>query len=554
MPFAQGEEFHQLAREVLVRMLLPALGLVEPEQHGGIAGDVHQQIEPGPGRVPSEHIILPPHQEGVPHLDEAGGEVPVPEQRHFLLQRALGGGHALQPPTLEFDEPPPLFSLLLAKQGAAFLLGSLACLLQAFDAGWIRLGPVGTAGLVGNSLVIQELRHGAVVSQRGQALDLLGGTAESRPVQQMRGMRGIPPIRWQDVQHLAPTDGIGGARVSPDCRGRKRSICIESVSGVLKALAKSNVLLNTMTKRGFTTRLAPWSRRQFLTRSIAAAGVALFTPRIVAEAAGPRRASDLVPLGRTGLRVSRLALGTGYNGYARSSAQTRLGEGACVDLLRHGYDAGVRFLDMADLYGSHDYVKRSLAGRDRDQFCLLSKIWTREEEWNQPSGGALREVDRFRKELNTDVLDVCLIHCTTDSKWPDKFERVRDELSELKQKQVVRAVGTSCHDFGALKVAAEHPWVDVIFARINHMGGRKYSMDGSAEEVAAVLKQARARGKAVVGMKIFGAGKLVEPDQKDASLKFVFENNLVDAVTIGMVSTGEVDDTIRRMDRVLGKV
>jgi aryl-alcohol dehydrogenase-like predicted oxidoreductase len=298
---------------------------------------------------------------------------------------------------------------------------------------------------------------------------------------------------------------------------------------------------------------ARWSRRGFIVRSAVGAGLALVAPRLLAGADRPGRATDLVPLGRTGIKVSRLALGTGYNGFARASAQTRLGASACVDLLRHGYDQGIRFLDMADLYGSHEYVKRSLAGREREQFCLLSKIWTREEEWNQPSGGAIQEVDRFRKELNTDVLDVCLIHCTTDSKWPDKFERMRDELSELKQKQVVRAVGTSCHDFGALQVAAEHPWVDVIFARINHMGGRKYSMDGTAEEVAAVLKKARANGKAVVGMKIFGAGKLVEPEQKDASLRFVFENNLVDAVTIGMVSTSEVDDTIRRLNDALAR-
>ena len=284
---------------------------------------------------------------------------------------------------------------------------------------------------------------------------------------------------------------------------------------------------------------------------MAGTGLALSAPRLLSQEATVRTASDLVPLGRTGIKVSRLAQGTGYNGFARSSAQTRLGEGACTGLLRHGYDAGIRFLDMADLYGSHDYVKKSLAGRDRSKFTLLSKIWTREQEWNQPSGGALKEVDRFRQELDTDRLDVCLIHCTTNEKWPEQFERVRDELSELKQKQIVGAVGTSCHDFGALEVAAEHPWVDVIFARINYKGGKEYSMDGTAEAVPAVMKKARANGKAVVGMKIFGAGKLVEPDQKDASLRYVFENELVDAITIGMVSTGEVDDTIARVNRAL---
>ena len=114
----------------------------------------------------------------------------------------------------------------------------------------------------------------------------------------------------------------------------------------------------------------------------------------------------------------------------------------------------------------------------------------------------------------------------------------------------VRAVGVSCHDFGALKVAATHPWVDVIFARINYKGGKDYSCDAPVEELAEVLKLARRNGKAVVGMKIFGAGKLTEPEQKDTSLKFVFENGLVDAITIGMMDPQQVDDTLQRMARV----
>ena len=112
-------------------------------------------------------------------------------------------------------------------------------------------------------------------------------------------------------------------------------------------------------------------------------------------------------------------------------------------------------------------------------------------------------------------------------------------------------MGVSCHDFGALKVASEHPWVDVIFARINHKGGAQYVCDGPVEEVSAVLKKARANGKAVVGMKIFAAGKFAkQPEEKDASLKYVFTNGLVDAITVGMLKTEEVDDTLARMSAV----
>lgn len=264
-----------------------------------------------------------------------------------------------------------------------------------------------------------------------------------------------------------------------------------------------------------------------------------------------RSAADRVALGQTGIKVSRLAQGTGFNGYRRSSDHTRMGLPAFERLLGHGLDHGVNFIDMADLYGTHPYVRSVVKALPRDRYVLLTKIWPRKEDWNTPSGGALEEVDRFRKELGVDMVDICLIHCTTNSKWIAEYERVRDELSALKQKGVIRAVGVSCHDHGALKEAARHPWVDVIFARINHKGGAEYSMDDTVEEVTKTLKTARSNGKAVVGMKIFGAGKLVKPEEKDASLRYVLGNDLVDAMTVGMLKTEEIDDTIQRIDATL---
>lgn len=298
-----------------------------------------------------------------------------------------------------------------------------------------------------------------------------------------------------------------------------------------------------------------FSRRQFLTTSLAGAGVLMTAPPFLPGAEGQCcaetfKGTDVVPLGRTGIKVSRLAQGTGYNGGARQSEHTRLGRDALDRLLHHSLDQGIRFMDMADLYGTHPFVKEVIKGINRDRYVLLSKIWVRKEDWVTPSGGAVDEVNRFCKELGVEMIDVCLLHCMTDSKWPDNYEKVRDDLSALKEKGRVRALGVSCHDLGALKVAASHPWVDVIFARINNRGGAEYSMDGPVEAVSEALKLARQNGKAVVGMKIFGAGKLVQPEQKDASLKYVFTNNLVDAITVGMLKTEQVDDTLKRMSRV----
>jgi 1-deoxyxylulose-5-phosphate synthase len=287
------------------------------------------------------------------------------------------------------------------------------------------------------------------------------------------------------------------------------------------------------------------TRRNFLQTSFA---IPVFSQLDAAR--GTFRGNDIVTLGATGIEASRLALGTGFNGYDRSSAQTRQGKQAFDLLLRSGLDKGINFIDMADLYGSHPFVKEVIKGIPRSKLVLLSKVWPRKEKWNNFSGGAKAEVDRFRQELGTDTIDICLMHCMLNDQWPAEFERVRDELSELKQKKVIRAIGVSCHDHGALKVAAGHPWVDVLFARINHIGGPTYAMDVGAEEAAAVLRTARENKKAVIGMKIFGAGKLVKPEEKDASLRFVFRNQLVDAITIGMMNPGEVNDTMGRMARV----
>ena len=293
------------------------------------------------------------------------------------------------------------------------------------------------------------------------------------------------------------------------------------------------------------------TRRHFLKTSLAGAGLLATAPALLRGAQVTATASfkgtDIVELGKTGIKVSRLAQGTGFNGYNHSSAHTRQGKEAFDRLLHHSLDQGIRFIDMADLYGSHPFVKEIIKGLPRDKFALLTKLWPRKEEWVTPSGGAKQEIDRFRQELGVEQIDVCLIHCMTNDKWPTEYARIRDELSELKDKKAIRAVGVSCHDFGALKVAAEHPWVDVIFARVNHKGGEEYSCDASAEEIAAVLKSARQNGKAIVGMKIFGAGKLIKPEEKDESLKFVFTNELVDAITVGMLNPHEVDDTLQHM-------
>jgi len=247
-------------------------------------------------------------------------------------------------------------------------------------------------------------------------------------------------------------------------------------------------------------------------------------------------ASDTVTLGSTGIKTSRLAMGTGTVGVGHHSHQTALGLKGLSDLLLNGYDQGLHFFDAADSYGSHPHVAEALKHVQRDKVTVLSKSWARDP------AGMRSDIERFRKELGTEYIDVLLMHCLTEGDWTERYKGVMDVLSEAKQKGVIRAHGCSCHSIEALQAAAKSPWVEVDLARINPTGA---SMDASPDVVLPVLKQMKASGKAVIGMKILGAGVLRE--RQDECLKYALGLGVLDAFTIGAENRNEQDDLIKRI-------
>jgi len=289
------------------------------------------------------------------------------------------------------------------------------------------------------------------------------------------------------------------------------------------------------------------TRRDFVKTTLGAGAAGLATPEILRALPSP--SSELVTLGKTGIKVPRIAMGTGFHGFGGNSNQTRLGLKAFKELLFHGYDQGLNFFDMADQYGSHRYVKEVLKDLHRDKVVLLSKIWFSGGGGLEPTDRAVPSVDRYLRELGTDHLDICLIHCAQKHTWPSDLERMREEMNRLREAGKIRAVGVSCHSYQALKAAVDSPWTEVIFARINNRG---QSMDRpDPEPVARLLSEARKKGKAVVGMKIFGAGKLTGEKQRRESIRYVWENGLVDAMTIGFEQKSHVDDSIKMLGSVI---
>jgi aryl-alcohol dehydrogenase-like predicted oxidoreductase len=281
-------------------------------------------------------------------------------------------------------------------------------------------------------------------------------------------------------------------------------------------------------------------RRDFLRCGSAIAGTTLlgldrFPHHLYA--AEKKTAQDLVTLGRTGLQVTRLAQGTGTNGVNKSSNQIRrMGDAGLSELLVRGVDNGIHFWDLADQYGSHPHAKRALSTVKRDNVVILTKTHanTEKEMW--------ADLDRFRSELGADRIDIVLLHCMLSADWPQKKAGAMTVLSEAKQKGIIRAHGVSCHDLGALKVAAASEWVDVDLARLNPAG---IQMEGDPATIISVLRTMKQKGKGVIGMKILGAGGL--RSRVDEALQYALAQDVLDCFTIGCETPDEFDDLVKRI-------
>ncbi|HEY6303361.1 MAG TPA: aldo/keto reductase [Terriglobales bacterium] len=261
----------------------------------------------------------------------------------------------------------------------------------------------------------------------------------------------------------------------------------------------------------------------------------LFGPEFAAPPSLTKKvaAFDTVTLGKTGIRTSRLAMGTGTVGSGHHSNQTALGMKGLSELLLNGYDHGLRFFDSADAYGSHPHVAEALKHVPRDQVTVLTKTFARDPK------SARADLDRFRRELGVEYIDICLMHCLTEGDWTERFQGVMDVLSEAKEKGIIRAHGCSCHSIEALR-AAKSPWVEVDLARINPIGSH---MDASPQEVVSVLREMKAAGKGIIGMKILGQGDL--RGRVDDAIRYALSLGVLDAFTIGAESRAEQEGLMR---------
>ena len=263
-----------------------------------------------------------------------------------------------------------------------------------------------------------------------------------------------------------------------------------------------------------------------------------------------RSVTDLVPLGNSGVKVTRMALGTGtYSG----KVQRELGQEGFTRLVRHAYDSGIRFFETADAYtGMPEMLGIALKGIPRDSYKLMTKYRVR--DMDNPKA----TIDRFRSELQSEYFDILLLHCVRSPNWPEETQKLQDAFSEAKDKKVVLSHGASVHGLQGLRAFPGNRWLDVALLRTNNQGVKMDTPDtrdtedlGSVSEVFSHAKKIHAQGTGVLGMKLIGEGRFTTPEARETAMQYVVKSGCVDAVTIGFKNTAEIDEAIQRMNRAL---
>jgi 1-deoxyxylulose-5-phosphate synthase len=293
--------------------------------------------------------------------------------------------------------------------------------------------------------------------------------------------------------------------------------------------------------------MAHCSRRNFLKTGLAA-GVMAGTGSLTLKAAGGK-ATDWVTLGKSNIKVTRLAFGTGsFSG----RVQRELGQDGFTNLVRYAYDNGIRFFETAESYGEmHRMLGIALKGIPRDSYRLMSKVTTREGVNPQ------EKFDELRKLANTDYFDIMLLHYQHTLTWVKDSERWQDGIEEAQHRKAVASRGASVHGLPALRQMPGNKWLDVAMIRMNHNGTKMDAEDyntrglGDVKEVTGRVKQVQTDGMGVISMKLIGEGAFTNREDRKAAMRYAFRNAGVDCVTVGYKNNAEIDEAIENLNLAL---
>jgi aryl-alcohol dehydrogenase-like predicted oxidoreductase len=289
------------------------------------------------------------------------------------------------------------------------------------------------------------------------------------------------------------------------------------------------------------------SRREFLKTTTAAAG-ALALTGTSSLAASRQSATDWVTLGKSNVKVTRLAFGTGSIG---GQVQREVGQEGFTRLVRYAYDRGVRFFETAESYGEmHRMLGIALKGIPRDSYRIMSKVTTRQSVDPQ------QKFDELRKLANTEYFDIMLLHWQHTATWPADSARWQDGILEAQHRQAIVSHGASVHGLPALRQVPANPWLEIAMIRVNHKGTKMDAEDydtnglGNVPEVVSRVHETRKAGMGIISMKLCGEGTF-NREERQAAMRFAFRDAGVDCVTVGYKSTAEIDEAVDNLNAAL---
>lgn len=289
------------------------------------------------------------------------------------------------------------------------------------------------------------------------------------------------------------------------------------------------------------------SRRQFLKTS-ATAAASLTLPIALPHPAAKQSATDWVTLGKSNVKVTRLAFGTGT---ISGQVQRDLGQDGFTRLVRYAYDQGIRFFETAESYTEmHKMLGIALKGLPRDSYRIMSKVTTFH------GGDPQQKFDELRKLANTDYFDIMLLHWQHAATWPADSARWQDGILEAQHRQVIISRGASVHGLPALRQVPANQFLQIAMIRMNHKGKSMDAEDyntggpGDVSEVVSRVHETSKAGMGVISMKLCGEGTFNREDRQ-AAMRFAFRNAGVDSVTVGYKNTSEIDEALSNLNAAL---
>jgi len=279
-------------------------------------------------------------------------------------------------------------------------------------------------------------------------------------------------------------------------------------------------------------------------------------------------------LGSTGIAVSRVGVGTGTSGFTGVMAQAAMAPGDFADILAYGYEKyGINLWDTAHTYGTYAHLRAGLGAVARQGVVIIGKTGA------ATAKGALSEFEAALRGIGTDYLDVFMLHGVRGEREFRLKRGALEALVRLKAEGRVRAVGLSAHGLGGLRAALASPEIEAVLARMNYAGAcmdgpqdgilstlagipavkeaakrlipkrlvpslsgaleAECALEAHQEEALSLVRAMAQAGKGVLGMKLFGAGRLTA--DPGAAYAFARSRTEVDSFVIGMESVADLD-------------